>query len=160
MCTVYDEQYRLGLFTVCKICVYDWLLRYSHAYHANFCAQTACLRWVVQLLCLPLSVCFYNSVWICVLVCACTSQDIGCVDQDTCYISVSCFLNWQPYDEIQFICIYNYIALLIHHACALWIIYFFVIAGIWLLLIDISRFEKCYSEQFYDVYKIKFSYST
>ena len=107
MCTVHNEQYKLRLFAVCKICVCGWLLHYSHAYHADFGAQTTCLRWVVELLCLPLSLSLSLSVCVFVItlfVCMCVLV-FACL----CYISVSCFLNWLPYSEIKFI-LYNLIS--------------------------------------------------
>jgi len=102
MCTVYDEQYRLALFAACKICVCNWLLHYSHAYHANFCADyvLALSSSVIMSPCLFLCVFFITVciVCICVLVCA-----------YLCYISVSCFLNWLSHGEIKFI--YTYLSL-------------------------------------------------
>ena len=111
MRTVYDEQYRLALFAACKICVGDWLLHYSHAYHANFCADyvLALSSSVIMSPCLFLCVFFITVCIVCMCVLVCTYL---------CYISVSCFLNWLSHGEIKFIYIYNYIALLIHHVCA------------------------------------------
>ena len=70
MCTVYDEQYRLALFAACKIRVCDWLLRYSHAYHANFCADyvLALSSSVIMSPCLYLCV-FYNCLYVFVCLC-------------------------------------------------------------------------------------------
>ena len=111
MCTVYDEQYRLALFAACKICVCDWLLHYSHAYHANFCADyvLALSSSVIMSPCLFLCVFFYNCLY-CMYVCACVCILVLYL----CFL----FLNWLSHGEIKFIYIYNYIALLIHHACA------------------------------------------